>query len=385
MARERRPGASRRQQGGLDAERLIYLGAGAVLVLVALIVIAGLYVTRWLPPRAEVLMVEDRTYTASEVADRGAYLAVFEQGIASVESAARDTLDRLLEEETLRRRGPALVGEVTERDLQRELRARLGFDAGDLAEEATATPGPEGTATPAAGVTATPEATATSAATATATPTATPAPTATLTPFDQEEFAKDYQAFLQQTGLSRRQFERIVEAQIIRERLELHFDGQVGESGPQVNLARIRVRDFALAEAIRSEVAEGTDFAEQAQRHSVDELAEDGGEIGWRAIEQLDPAVTEAVSGLEAGEVSEPVQVGALWELYLVQERDEEREFDPLVRLALVERRIEDWLDGEQQALSMQEDLSDGEANWIRDQVVGRAREIATRLAGGRR
>jgi hypothetical protein len=251
---------------------------------------------------------------------------------------------------------------VTRDDIRAEVRRRLGF----APDEEGAAPAPEAEGAAGAEPTATPDAGE------------APEPVATV---DPAEVTREYQNFLRRAGLRAAQYERILEAQIILERLERHFDEGLEEAGPQVELARIRVGDFALAEVIRQEVLDGGDFAELARTHSIDERAEEGGELGWRANELLTAGVADAVRELDPGEVSEVVPSGATYELYLVQAREEAREYDPLTRLGLVSRRLGEWFEREQEALDIRLRLSDRQVDWINQRALERIREVATRLA----
>jgi peptidyl-prolyl cis-trans isomerase D len=64
-------------------------------------------------------------------------------------------------------------------------------------------------------------------------------------------------------------------------------------------------------------LASGESFADIAQDLSVDSLTrEDGGHLGIRREEMLDPMVVEALSHLSAGDVTEPLLLGGQWVLY---------------------------------------------------------------------
>lgn len=61
-------------------------------------------------------------------------------------------------------------------------------------------------------------------------------------------------------------------------------------------------------------VAEGTDFAAVAQQHSEEQMsAERGGEIGWLAEPQIQPAVRAVLPDLKLGEISAPVRMQDGW------------------------------------------------------------------------
>ena len=74
------------------------------------------------------------------------------------------------------------------------------------------------------------------------------------------------------------------------------------------------------AERIRQELVDGADFEQMAITHSNDANALQGGEIGWRKLEQLPELFADVVAGLEEGDVSEPVRSGAGFHILKVHE-----------------------------------------------------------------
>ena len=78
-----------------------------------------------------------------------------------------------------------------------------------------------------------------------------------------------------------------------------------------------RERIFELERQLR----DGADFAALAQAHSMDVgTASDGGDLGFVAEGDLDEAVMNAIEGLSAGEISQPVRSAYGWHLVRVTE-----------------------------------------------------------------
>ncbi len=357
MARERRGRAAERQQAERQ-QRLIYIGAGAVLGIAALLIAAGLFVTRYLPPRAHIVTVEEQSYDARAVVDRGIYLAFFEGGAASIADIARDTVDTILEEEALRRRGPDLVDAVTDADIERELNIDLGL----IVEDPDPADGEDGAST----ASPTPEATATTEP--------TPEPTV-----DAQEFADALTGFLRNAGLDRDEYEAIIEARLYRERLREHFTDELGPSGPQIRLQRIRVSTQLAAETVIEDLEGGADFGELADEQSVAEEDGDAGEIGWTVPELQSDDVQAAIADLEAGQWSEPVVAGLFYEVYLVAEVAEDRAYEDAVTLPLVRQELDDWLEASIATLEVDRDLSADEETWINERVLA---DVTSRLGG---
>ena len=57
-----------REQRTRRTERMVIIGAAGVLAVATVVVLVGLYVTQYLPPRAHVLTVGESEYNAGEVA-----------------------------------------------------------------------------------------------------------------------------------------------------------------------------------------------------------------------------------------------------------------------------------------------------------------------------
>lgn len=74
------------------------------------------------------------------------------------------------------------------------------------------------------------------------------------------------------------------------------------------------------AQEIYRELADGADFSQMAMTRSNDANALQGGELGWRKLEQLPALFAGVVSELNEGEVAEPVRSGAGFHILKVHE-----------------------------------------------------------------
>jgi len=59
------------------------------------------------------------------------------------------------------------------------------------------------------------------------------------------------------------------------------------------------------------QISQGADFKQLAIANSDDQSALEGGDLGWRKQAQLPSLFTDALEGLEPGEISNPVRSGA--------------------------------------------------------------------------
>ena len=320
MSANRTQAASRRERErrARRTERLIVGGAVGALVVALGIVLVGFYITQYRPPRAHVLTVGESDYNAGELADRATFELFFGGAPLDFGAIVDETIERIQDAEVLRLRAPALVGPVTEEDVDASLREQLGFVDSD----------------------------------------------------DDEGFADALGNLLRAFDLSLGEFEERVEGQILVERLQDRFREEVGESAAQVRLSRIRAVDPGGAEDIRELAVGGDDFAQLAtERTAETSIAEDGGDLGWHPVAVLSDSLQAALAELEPGDISEIVEEGLFFDIYLLAEREDSRALEDEQIGDLVARRLRDWLDEQRETVVFELDLSDSEERWIIDRI----------------
>ena len=109
------------------------------------------------------------------------------------------------------------------------------------------------------------------------------------------------------------------------EKVQAAYDAQIGafEPQPEFSAAHILVDDEEKAKALKAEIDGGADFAEVAKANSADGSAASGGDLGWFGLGQMVPEFETAVSGMEVGDVSAPVQSQFGWHLIKLNEKRE--------------------------------------------------------------
>jgi parvulin-like peptidyl-prolyl isomerase len=98
------------------------------------------------------------------------------------------------------------------------------------------------------------------------------------------------------------------------------YDAQK-EAFEEVNLLRITVRTQADARRVVQELDRGETFATLAPRLSIDDLAEDGGDMGYVPLASLSPEAQTAIQNSVDGGVTEPVAGAGGIEIYRVVNR----------------------------------------------------------------
>lgn len=334
--------ASRRAPAhGAESRRdaLVVLATMAVLAVTAVIVLAGLYLTRYRPPRAAALTVDGATYTAAQVEHRLRYLMFYEPAAVGNDPTqfVTKTLERLEREEIMRQRAPALVGDLDADGAEQQLRKAL------------APPPPPAPTTDTPGVTV-----------------AQP----TVAPLSDEQYATALQDRLRAAGMSKRELEAVARAEALDAKLREHFGAGLGTAGPQLQLVVARLADRAKADQVRAiALRPGVNFAQVANVNSVGGAGPTGN-VGWVLPEELKPSVRDVVQALQAGAVSEVTPNGIYLEVYQVVATEASREYAPDQRDTLVQQQVDAWLAAERAQVRIERVLSTETERWIRDRAI---------------
>ena len=104
--------------------------------------------------------------------------------------------------------------------------------------------------------------------------------------------------------------EGVMAEDVSDEELQAAYDAQYKDAEPEqeFNASHILVETKEEADAIKVELDGGADFAEVAKEKSTGPSGPGGGSLGWFGPGMMVPEFEEAVAGMEAGGVSEPVE-----------------------------------------------------------------------------
>jgi parvulin-like peptidyl-prolyl isomerase len=118
----------------------------------------------------------------------------------------------------------------------------------------------------------------------------------------------------------------------------------------EVHLERITVKTDAEAREILEDLNDGGDFSSIAEERSTDDLADEGGDMGFVPLTSLDVQVQDAVSQAVEGGLTDPIQGADAFEIYRLVER-KTKSFDEVadeIRRALTQddrdQRYQLWL-----------------------------------------
>lgn len=297
-------------------ERRIYLAAAIVGVAVVAIIAAGVILTVVMPPRATAAQVGDRTLTARDIAVRAKFAAVAESNTAAAidPSVAIPLLTR---EEVLRQKVGDLGVSVSDEDMAKELRTRIG-----VAEDAAG-----------------------------------------------DVFNAGYDRYLRIIPLSRNEYEHVVRAAVLRRKAVESFKTKVGEKGPQLHLFGVTSPDQKKLQEMRDAVAGGKDFTEEAvARGLVTQPAQ--ADLAWFDPQSL-PDRIAPVRNLKTKELFEVIfdQGTGSYFLDQVLERVEDRTYDDTVKDQVANRQFTGWMKEQETALVKPSTLSGTAESWVKRQV----------------
>ncbi len=265
--------------------------------------------------------------------------------IIDLQTLGQQALDDMIDDESIRQEAARRGIVVTPEDVQLEIETQFGYER----NPPTPTPTPITT-------------------TVTITPTPTVAPM-TLARF-QEMYNTTLEALRERAGFSAKDFRRIFEIMLLRQKLEEAMGQDLPTIADQVHARQIQVENEEKAEAIMTLLDETADeasaldalrlllavegevkteeeiraekdpqelltrlresedpFAFLSQNFSLDTSNKDkGGDLGWFSKDQMVPEFEELAFNTPAGEIGGPVETQFGWHVISVHETSEEPE-----------------------------------------------------------
>tara|TARA_R110002049_G_scaffold44333_6_gene130251 strand:+ start:111879 stop:112727 length:849 start_codon:yes stop_codon:yes gene_type:complete len=116
--------------------------------------------------------------------------------------------------------------------------------------------------------------------------------------------------------------EKVMANEVSEADLQAAYDEEYASAEPEqeFNAAHILVETEEEAKAIKEEVEGGADFAEVAREKSTGPSGPSGGSLGWFGKGMMVPAFEAAVTGMEPGAISDPVETQFGWHVIKLNE-----------------------------------------------------------------
>lgn len=116
--------------------------------------------------------------------------------------------------------------------------------------------------------------------------------------------------------------EIVLQNALTPEALQSAYDARFADATPgtEYNASHILVETEEEAQAVKTEIEEGADFAATAREKSTGPSGPNGGSLGWFGAGMMVPSFEAAVVALEPGQVSDPVQTQFGWHVIKLNE-----------------------------------------------------------------
>jgi peptidyl-prolyl cis-trans isomerase C len=114
----------------------------------------------------------------------------------------------------------------------------------------------------------------------------------------------------------------LLAAQMSEDAIKAAYDAKYANAQPATewNASHILVETEEAAADLAKQAREGADFAELAKAHSTGPSGPNGGQLGWFGAGMMVPAFEQAVAGMQAKHVSDPVQTQFGWHVIRLNE-----------------------------------------------------------------
>jgi peptidyl-prolyl cis-trans isomerase C len=138
---------------------------------------------------------------------------------------------------------------------------------------------------------------------------------------DEDEGFQRQMALLRKQELAERKLAAVGVDAVNDEAVQNFYNDLDENREEEVRARHILVKTEEEAQAIKSDVDGGADFAELAKEKSTGPSGQNGGDLGYFTKERMVAPFAEAAFGLEAGAVSGPVETEFGWHVIKVEDK----------------------------------------------------------------
>ena len=127
------------------------------------------------------------------------------------------------------------------------------------------------------------------------------------------------EALKKDINFSEKQLREVIASQLYRKKVMEALTKDLPRTQEQVWARHILVPDKQTAETVETRLKQGEDFAKLAAEFSTDQATKDnGGDLGWFPVGQMDPAFEKVAFNLKIGQISDPVETQFGWHIIQV-------------------------------------------------------------------
>ena len=285
-------------------------------------------------------------------------LQQYNQIVTQLIGLPRTQLDQIIDDELIRQEAVKRGITVSADEIDEEIEQQFGYARATRTPTVGPSPTATNTATPTRTPTITPTFTPSPAPTGTITPTTptltpTPGPTSepgpTVTPMTLQGFHDQKKKYLDSLSknaqISESEFRRLIEALLLRQKLQAEIAKTVPTSEEQVQARHILLKTMEEANAVQERLKKGEDFAKLAKELSQDPGSkEQGGELGWFGRGQMVKEFEEAAFTLQPNQISQQISTTFGVHILQVTARDPKRTLDPSALSAKQNLEFSNWL-----------------------------------------
>lgn len=289
---------------------------------------------------------------------RASYEQQLQQLVLELVSLPNEMIESLIEDELVRQEAARRNITVSADEIEEEIEKYIGYYRPTPTPTAGPSPTPTKTGTPTLTPTPAPTYTPTPSPTGTITPTTptatptigpteTPLPTPTLMTYQSylQERQKLFQDIAKNTQTSENDIRRIIEASLLRRKLQQALAAEVPTTAEQVHARHILVKTYEDALKVQERLQKGEDFAKLAQELSEDPGSkEQGGDLGWFARGAIVKEFEDAAFALQPNQISAPITTTYGVHIIQVLGREQNRELDAFALASAQGKALNDWL-----------------------------------------
>ena len=304
-----------------DAERgnrNLIIGSIVAVVIIAFGFVAfGWYQTQIKPLNKKVLSVGEESYSLSQLERRMRFELAQDPGLGSADFARAlpdVAMSNLQQEATLRQLAGIINVEVTDEEVDAEIRSR-----GGLAEDA-----------------------------------------------EPSLFAEEFRQQVKASELKADEYTQYLRAQLLQGKVNSYFVFLGPTSEAQVRSRWIVFEEEDSANNVVLRMIAGEEFETLAQDSAINEFSfEDAGIVDWRPRAQFPSDEIELFlfEDAELGDRSDVISAGGVFYIVELLDREDDRELDDSQRSAVAERDMADWLASQSGTLDISLNLSGDDRN----------------------